>query len=196
MAYLETKPDEQSLVRTKLTDEEVFSRALTKDPELFSEIVERYRHAFLRKANSILKNEGDAEDAVQDALVKIYAKGRSFKPVPGATFSSLAYRVLINTCLTLYRKRARARLVSSEELEEVLADYADEARTESRLSYDAFLAVVSRLPVQFSALLQKLVVLGRSPADVASEEGVSVGAIRTRLHRARKAFEKVRVTIE
>jgi len=181
----------------EMSDETVLLLSISENPEAFSLIVARYRDAFLRKAKTILRDEAEAQDAVQEAFVKLYIKGGRFKSVEGASFSSWAYKVLINTCLSAYRKRSsRKDVYALEELAEFLPDAASDREKESALSYDAFLSVVSRLPRQFSALLKKLVLFGRDPHEIALEEGVSVGAIRTRLHRARKAFEKVRPNVE
>lgn len=199
MELLIVKPDKKDQRTTgtlvsEMSDEVLLSLSISENPEVFSVIVTRYRDAFLRKAKMILKDETEAEDAVQEAFVKLYIKGGKFRKVEGASFNSWAYKVLINTCLSAYRKRAHRREVYSlEELAEFLPDRALEIEKESALSYDAFLSVASRLPEQFASLLKKLVLFGRDPHEIALEENVSVGAIRTRLHRARKAFEKVRV---
>ena len=180
-----------------MSDETLLYVSLNQSPEAFSFIVDRYRDAFLRKAKTILKDDADAEDALQEALVKLYIKGNQFRKVPGASFNSWAYKVLINTCLSAYRKRARRNeTYAFEDIAEFVPDAGSARESESALSYDAFLSVVSRLPEQFASFLKKLVLAGRAPRDVAYEEGVTVSAIRTRLHRARKAFEKVRIDSE
>ncbi|HEY4498737.1 MAG TPA: RNA polymerase sigma factor [Candidatus Paceibacterota bacterium] len=180
---------------TAASDEELLRISLAEDPERFSELISRYRTPFLRKAQSILRNEEDAEDAVQETFVKIYIKGNQFRPVAGATFKSWGYKVLINTCLSMYRKLSRNRQVDLEELIEIMPDVAHAEQLESRFSYDAFLSVLSRLPDSFSSLLRKLVLSGKSPKQIALEEGLSENAIRTRFHRARKAFEKIRADV-
>jgi DNA-directed RNA polymerase specialized sigma24 family protein len=82
------------------------------------------------------------------------------------------------------------------ELAELLPDATAKEFVESRFSYDEFLSILSRLPNQCASLLRKLVLYGRKPQEVAFEEGVSVSAVRTRLHRAKKAFAKVRADLE
>ena len=178
------------------TDEEVLRLSIATDPELFSVIVRRYQEAFLRKARSILKDEAEAEDVVQEVFVKIYAKGARFHRVAGASFKSWAYKILINTCLTVYRKTSRTRInVSPEEFDETLLAVAGNDASESRLSYDAFLSILSRMPQTLALLLRRMVLFGQHPKEIALSEGISTGAVRTRLHRARRAFEKVRIEI-
>ncbi len=53
-----------------LTDEEVLKRS-QKEPWIYAVLLDRYQAAFLRKARSIVHNELDAEEVVQDAFTKI-----------------------------------------------------------------------------------------------------------------------------
>mgnify|MGYP001564504531 CR=1 FL=1 len=96
---------EQSLVAGG-TDEELLAKSFD-DPRKFEALIDRYEEAFIRKAFYILGNKEAAEDAVQDAFVKIYKNARRFKPQPGAGFKSWGYRILVNTCFTAYKKHKR-----------------------------------------------------------------------------------------
>lgn len=198
----ELKKDRRLPARTKsavsaLTDEQLLKESIAVDPDLYAELVARYQEPFLRKARSILRNHVDAEDATQEAFVKMYIKGKTFKVVEGASFRSWAYRILINTCLTAYRKKARARMyVLAEDLEELppsILQASAEATVGSALKYDEFLSIISRLPQKFASLLRDLVMAGESLKKLAEREGVSVGAMRTRLHRARRAFRNIQM---
>jgi RNA polymerase sigma-70 factor (ECF subfamily) len=56
-------------------------------------------------AANLLGDPADAEDAVQDSFVKIYRGAASFRG--GSRFSTWAYRVLVNSCYDMLRKRRR-----------------------------------------------------------------------------------------
>jgi DNA-directed RNA polymerase specialized sigma24 family protein len=51
------------------------------------------------------------------------------------------------------------------------------------------------MPEPLARALSSFFLEGKSQEDIASEEGVSVGAIKTRVHRAKKEFEKIYKTI-
>jgi len=70
-----------------LTDEEILSRSQSR-PWMYAAILDRYQEPFMRKARSILHNELDAEEVVQDAFTKIYMNADRFQPQEGAKFSS------------------------------------------------------------------------------------------------------------
>src|SRR5262245_59938532 len=88
----------------QLADAELLALSIEK-PAYFEEIVARYQRAFVRKAVSILRDDNDAYDAVQETFVRIYTAARRFKPQEGASFSSWAYKILVNQCYTAYKKK-------------------------------------------------------------------------------------------
>jgi len=176
-----------------LGDVDVLRLSIDK-PALFEEIVVRYQKAFVRKAASILGDEDDAHDAVQEAFVRIYGAARKFHQQPGASFSSWAYTILINQCYTAYRKKQRTGTVSLDlepEFAEIIPDQAGVAAFEQRLSADHVMRLLSKLPVMLRRAVQSHFIDGLSQKEIAQEEGVSHGVIRQRIHRAKKALRKI-----
>ena len=74
---------------TALTDAEILARS-QKEPDLFALLVRRYETALLRRARAILHSKEDAEEAVQDALTKMYLYADKYHAQEGASFSSWA----------------------------------------------------------------------------------------------------------
>ncbi len=173
-----------------LADEEVLARSQA-EPWMFVVLVERYQEAFLRKANSILRNQLDAEEVVQDAFTKIYLNARSFSPQEGAKFSSWGYRILMNTAFTRYQKKVKEgqRFVNIDpEFEEFVADQADRQNVRERT--DAIERVLARLPGHFAAVLRLHYLERWSHQDIADNTGENVGTVKARIHRAKAAFRK------
>ncbi len=173
-----------------LADEEVLARSQA-EPWMFVVLVERYQEAFLRKANSILRNQLDAEEVVQDAFTKIYLNARSFSPQAGAKFSSWGYRILMNTAFTRYQKKVKEgqRFVNIDpEFEEFVADQADRIDVKERT--DAIERVLARLPGHFAAVLRLHYLERWSHQDIAAKTGENVGTVKARIHRAKAAFRK------
>ncbi len=173
-----------------LNDADVLRLSLSR-PNTFEVIVARYEQPFLHKVLAIVKNREEAEDIVQDTFVKIFIHGNKFHPQDGATFKSWAYRVLLNTCFSYLKKKNRQREFVSAVDPDVLQSFGETEDVERTRNIEHFLFVVSKLPVLVSSLLKKVMLEGKSHEDIALEEGVTVGAVRTRLHRAREEFKKV-----
>lgn len=174
-----------------LTDEEFFALSLEK-PHFFAEILDRYQDAFLRKAEGIIKDSDRAEDIVQDTFVKIYRRGGTFVSQGNGSFKSWAYRVLMNTAFTEYQKtNGRGSVEFSPELMEIIPDKDEEGRMANKEMRDYIFSVLSRMPVQFSEVLNKFFLEGKSQEEIATESGLSTGAVKVRIHRAKESFRQI-----
>jgi len=174
----------------ELSDEEILTRAQGQ-PWIYAVLLERYQDAFMRKAKSILHNELDAEEVVQDAFTKIYMNADKFKPQEGAKFSSWAYRILMNTAFTRYQKKVKEgqRFTNIDpEFEHMVSDSKSEALLRERT--DAIERVLARMPGHFVYVLRLHYVERWPHQSIADETGESVGTIKARIHRAKAAFRK------
>ena len=170
------------------TDEDVLARART-EPWLFAILLERYQNAFLRKAKSIIFNELDAEEVVQDAFTKIYVNAHRFEVRAGAKFSSWAYTILINTALTRYQKcvkEGKRTILLDPEYEQQLGEMKGHSAFNQDL--DAIERVLVRLPGHFASVLRLHYLEHWSHKDIADETGETIGAVKSRIHRAKAEF--------
>jgi RNA polymerase sigma-70 factor, ECF subfamily len=174
----------------ELSDEEILARS-QKEPWIFSVLLDRYQDAFLRKARSIVRNELDAEEVVQDAFTKIYVYAHKFEVREGAKFSSWAYRILMNTAFTRYQKKVKEgqRVMNIDpEFEQMLGERKEHSGFEEKR--DAIDRILAKMPGHFVYVLRLHYLEHWSHADIAEETGESVGTIKARIHRAKDAFRK------
>lgn len=174
-----------------LTDHEVLLRS-QKEPDAFVELVARYEEAFLRKARTILRRQEDAEEVVQDTFTRIYLYADRFVPQEGASFSSWGYAILTRLAFTRYQKVKKEQgrtLVLEPEHYERLPD--TEGFLEELDARNEVLLVLSKLPEQAARLLRLQFLEGKTHEEMAEIEGVSVSAIKTRVHRAKRAAQKL-----
>jgi RNA polymerase sigma-70 factor (ECF subfamily) len=188
MEYLSLEP-----TAPEAWEDEALLAASISQPSLFAQLVRKYEQPFVRKAMSIVHDEKAAEDIVQEAFVKIYMNAGSFKKQEGAQFSSWGYRILINTALTHYAKRKRDGLHTAQLDDEIWQLIPDKnlRQFEKLQLRDEVASVLSRIPSPFAKALRMFFIDGKSQEEMAKEEGVSVGAIKTRVHRAKREFEKI-----
>ena len=173
-----------------LSDEEILARSQAQ-PWIFAVLLERYQDAFMRKAMSIIHNQLDAEEIVQDAFTKIYMNAHRFEVQEGAKFSSWAYRILMNTAFTRYQKRVKEgqRFTNIDpEFEQLIGERSEHSGFEEKR--DAIERVLERMPGHFVVVLRLHYLERWSHADIASETGETVGTIKARIHRAKAAFRK------
>lgn len=172
------------------SDEHILARSRV-EPWLFSVLLERYQEAFLRKAKTIVYNELDAEEIVQDTFTKIYMHADRFEPRENAKFSSWAYTILTNTAFTRYQKCVKeGRRVSyiEPELWETFGEEGGHSGfNEDR---DAIERILERLPGHFAKVLRLHYLEHWSHKDIGDETGESAGTVKARIHRAKKAFRE------
>src|SRR3989344_8346548 len=170
-----------------LGDAEVLARS-RREPELFSVLVRRYEAALLRRAHKILFSPEDAEEVVQDAFTKMYLYADKYRPQEGATFSSWAYTILNRVAYTKYRtagiergKRAELLPEHYESLPDARAEFLEDLSIRSEV-----LAALAKLPETAAKILRLQFIEGKSQEEIAEKEHLSVPAVKTRIHRAKK----------
>ncbi len=173
-----------------MSDEDVLARAQA-EPWLFTALLERYQEAFLRKAKSIIYNELDAEEVVQDTFTKIYMNAHRFEVREGAKFSSWAYTILMNTALTRYQKCVKEGKRTLHLDPEIFEQFGD-TKTHEGFNHDkdAIERVLARIPGHFAHVLRLHYLEHWSHKDIAEETGETVGAVKARIHRAKAQFRK------
>lgn len=162
-------------------------------PAIFSVLVDRYQGRFITKAQSILRSREDAEEVTIDAFAKIYQYAGRFKAEEGASFKSWGYKILVNTTLTRYQNLKKDRGFHAdvpEEWYEVMPD-KDMRQFEHLELSEMIVSVLSRLPDSMRRVLTLYFIDGLPQQEIAAMEGTTVGAIKTRMHRAKQEFREV-----
>lgn len=173
-----------------LSDEDVLSRART-NTELFAVLVDRYEKPFLRKARSILRNKEDAEEVVQDTFVRIYLYADRYKKQEGASFRSWAYTILTRVAITRYGKlmRKRKNMITLEsKYYESLPD--PKHFLDAYTFRDEVLSALSRIPDAAARVLRLQFLEGNTQEEIARREHITLSAVKTRVHRAKKLLRK------
>ena len=156
--------------------------------------------ALYRTALRMTRNPSDAEDLVQDALVRAYRFYDRFEP--GTNFRAWLFKILTNTYINSYRrKQGRPQESSLEDTEDFflynqLSSDASERVTDvedtvlDRLGADAIQRAIDQLPPQFRTTVQLADVEGLSYAEVAEATGVAKGTVMSRLFRGRRLLQR------
>ena len=175
-----------------LSDAEILARA-KHEPSLFALIVRRYEKPFLRRAQSILYDARDAEEVVQDAFTKIYLYADRYQAQEGASFSSWAYTILNRVAYTRYtlrRNEGKRCVMLDPEHFESLADPKGSFVEELSIRGEV-LSVLAKLPEAAARILRLQFIEGKNQEEIAAIERLSVSAVKTRVHRAKKLFKRI-----
>ena len=174
-----------------LPDAEILARS-KREPEFFSILVRRYEAALLRRAKTILRSPEDAEEAVQDAFTKMYLYADKYHAQEGASFSSWMYTILNRVAYTKYaaQKKAWEKTASLEpEHYESLPDARAEFLEDLTIR-DEVVGALASLPETAARLLRLQFIEGKTQEEIAEAEQLSIPAVKTRVHRAKKLFKQ------
>jgi RNA polymerase sigma-70 factor (ECF subfamily) len=97
-------------------DRELVRRAQGEDKEAFEELVRRHQHRVFAVAGGILRKREDVEDIAQQVFVKAYFSLKKFDQ--RAAFSTWLYKITVNECWDLLRKKKVRPLVYESDLSE------------------------------------------------------------------------------
>src|SRR5580693_709552 len=95
-------------------DRELVRRAQDEDQEAFEELLRRHQHRVFAVAGGILRRREDVEDIAQQVFVKAYFSLKRFDQ--RAAFSTWLYKITVNECWDLLRKRKVRPLVYESDL--------------------------------------------------------------------------------
>jgi RNA polymerase sigma-70 factor (ECF subfamily) len=97
-------------------DRELVRRAQEEDHEAYEELVRRHQHRVFAVAGGILRRREDVEDVAQQVFVKAYFSLKRFDQ--RAAFSTWLYKITLNECWDLLRKKKVRPLVYESDLSE------------------------------------------------------------------------------
>ncbi len=183
-----------ALAQSELRDEEVVSRVLAGETALFEILMRRYNQRLYRMSRMILRDDGEAEDVMQDAYVRAYEHLHQF--AGKAAFSTWLTRIAIHEALARKRRRSRIdeldAMPSNGETMPSLKSSAPNpevsiANVEARQLLEE---AIDQLPEAYRAVVVLREVEEMSVAETAESLGVSDAVVKTRLHRAHAMLRK------
>jgi RNA polymerase sigma-70 factor (ECF subfamily) len=154
---------------------------------------EPYRAALTRRCTRMLGSRSEAEDAVQETLLRAWRNQARFEG--RSRLDSWLHRIATNVCLDMLNARSkRAEPIDPTSLESApLESGADTDPAEQTMTDEAFrLALVvalERLPARQRAVLTLREVFGWRASEVAELLGITVAAVNSLLQRARASLE-------
>ena len=174
-----------------LSDSEILNKSL-KWPWMFGLLVKKYQTPLLRKSLKVLHSKEDAEDAVQETFLKIYKNADKFVERENASFSSWAYKILLNACYDEIKRKKKIQVKTMEFADLDIAGTTEYADTENQSFVES---VLVRMPQNLSKFLKLYFLEEKSQKEIAQQEQMSLVAVRSRIHRAKKYFKNIALQI-
>jgi RNA polymerase sigma-70 factor (ECF subfamily) len=178
-------------------DRDLARRALARDESAFRTIMQANNQRLYRIARSILRNDSEAEDAVQEAYVRAFVHLDSFRG--GSTLATWLSRIVINEALGRRRKRPATEPLAQQNLrpEAEIIKFPNPASSgdpERTMAQREILHLVERatdnLPEVYRTAFVARVIEGMTIEETSHLLGVRPETVKTRLHRARKLLHE------
>jgi RNA polymerase sigma-70 factor, ECF subfamily len=139
----------------------------------------------------LCRNEQEAEDIVQESLVKAMKGFGGF--TPGTNFRAWMFRIVRNTFLTSRTGLARQSTVPIEDDQEFAVDETPESTLLASIETDRLQQAISELPLNYQEVLLLADVEEMKYAEIAEALCVPIGTVMSRLSRAR---QRVRTSLQ
>jgi len=179
-------------------DRALVERLKTGEEQALEALYRRYSARVYRQASILLRNDAEAEEITQEVFLTLYTKAKTFRGE--AAFSTWLYRLTLNAALTRLRRRKKAQEVSYEDYlpryepdghhlggEGSVVDWSHDV--EKQVAGKELQRILQQALDQLRPMDKAVVVLsdleGIPNREIGKTLGLSVPAVKTRLHRAR-----------
>lgn len=178
---------------------ELIERARRKDCAAIRVIIKQHNQRLYRIARSIVRNDSDAEDVLQEAYVRAFSGLDAFRGE--ARFSTWLARIVVNEALGCLRRRRPTVeigfLAASSALTAQIIPFPnathelDPETTMAQREIQSLLEqAIDKLPDAFREVLVARLIEGMSVEETAELFGILPQTVKTRLHRARALLKR------
>jgi RNA polymerase sigma factor (sigma-70 family) len=176
-----------------LSDESLLAGFGARDPDASAAFVRRFQSRVFGLALTILGDRGEAEEAAQEAFLRVWRHAEAYDPRRGAVATwllAIARNVAID--------RARMRRSEPVDPRQALAEAIDPARSPEECGIageeaERLRAALETLPPEQARALLLAAFLGRTAREIGALDGTPIGTVKTRI---RTAMLRLHATLE
>ena len=183
-------------IQVYIADDELIEKCVQGDTAAFETLVLQYERKVFSVAYRFVGNKEDAEDLAQEAFIKVFKSLKSFRGE--ASFSTWLYHIVANVCRDALRKSSRRKedsldcAITTEngEIQREVMDLslAPEPILEHKEQAAYLEQLISLLTPEYRAVIVMREIQGFSYEEIARLTGCSLGTVKSRLNRARRAL--------
>ena len=156
------------------------------DPHISQLILEKFGPRLLRLSTQILRNQADAEDIVQETMLRLWKKAPYWEE-SGASVSTWLWRVSVNLSIDKIRKRKKSEPISE--------NVVDQNTCISELLENRDRVVALQVALQTLPKRQRIAVIlrhieGESNQHISSILGISISAVESIVARGMRSLKK------
>lgn len=171
-----------------------------KSRRRFEEEALVHTEALYRAALRMTKNESDAQDLIQETMLRAYKNFHRFEE--GTNCRAWLFKIMTNTFINIYRsKQKESTSVSFDDVDdnflysqlESSADTTGDPERDflAKMIDEDVVEAIEQLPEEFRMVVVLAFYEGYAYQEIAEILGIQVGTVKSRLHRGRKMLQKL-----
>jgi len=169
------------------SDEEIIERVRSEDQELYAVIMDRYQDKLLRYAFSLIKDEQNSADIVQESFIKAFINLKGFDIKK--KFSSWIYRIVHNEAINMAKKyRKEVPLLDD-------FDFKSEENIEQEFERQEIIEQVKKcfekMPLLYGEALHLYYIDEKSYEEISDILRIPMGTVATRVSRAKVLIKHI-----
>lgn len=171
-----------------LTEQEIIKSVVNGNHGDFALLIDMYKDRAFTLLKKMLKNEMDAEEALQDSFLKTFNSLKNFRAE--SKFSTWFYKIVYNTALTTISSKKRKIVMEMSSVDDHfdLGDDDNQIYAQAEDYSEYILKIVDKLPVRNALVIILFYVDGLSLNEISNVLGLSLVNSKVLLHRSRNAL--------
>jgi RNA polymerase sigma factor (sigma-70 family) len=158
-----------------MDEAEIIQKCKGNDLNAFKMIYHRYEQPLLHTAFRMLGQQQDAEDAVQTTFLKLYRGVQKFRC--GSRFSTYLFRILLNVCFDMLKKRKIKNIQLDEKI-----DLSIRPKNDLKMRLEE---AVGKLPERMRACFVLFAVEDIRQSEIAQILNLTVGGVKSNIYHAK-----------
>jgi RNA polymerase sigma-70 factor (ECF subfamily) len=170
-----------------MTESSLIKRARKQDRKAQTLLYEQYQRAWYAICLRYNRSAADAQDVMQNALVKIFSQISQFDPDRG-TFKAWSSKVMVNESLMFLRKHVTS--FKTEQVDDLILPGNDQETPLDALSARELTEMIQQLPEGYRAVFNMYVLEGYPHQEIAETLNISIGTSKSQLFKAKRMLRK------
>lgn len=186
----------RKIPKASMDDEEIIRSVLNGNRNDYEFIMRRYNERLYRIGISILKDESDVEDMMQETYIKAYKNLKGFKQQ--SKFSTWLTRIMVNESLAKLKYRKRFEQLSDTETDNVPSYFTHNETPEKQFMQKELSGIIENaiksLPQKHQTVFMMREIENMNVQETAQSLNITNENVKVRLHRAKELL-KTNITL-
>jgi len=174
-------------------EDQLIIAARKQDKSAFTALYHKYKRYWFTICLRYNVNKQDAQDSLQNALVKIFANIKSFDVSKGS-FKTWSSRIVINENITFLKSKQNSL---TEQIDQIEISMHQNEEGKNTLSKKRIIGLIQQLPLGYRQVFNMYIMEGYSHVEISEVLGIKIGTSKSQLFKARKMLQSmISVAIE